>query len=75
MVDKKSKEFKDLIKTDIIDYIDEEDITAYIDKLRDEIKLKVFPSKLKIFFKCEFITPMAFDRVEQYYGPPIETIK
>ena len=75
MAPKKTKVFKDIIKEDIIDYIDEEDITKYINKLKDEIKLEVFPSKLKIFFKCEFITPMAFDRIDSYYGHPVETIK
>ena len=68
MSPKKSKEFKDRDK-------DTEDMTKYIYLVKDEIELKVFPSKLKIFLKCEFTTPIAIDRVEAYYYHPLETIK
>ena len=74
MVNKKSKKFKDLITENIIDDIEETNITKYINLLKDKIVIDQFPLKIKIIITSEFTTPMAIDIIESHYSHPVQVI-
>ena len=64
MNSKKTKVFKDVITETIIDDIEEDNISNYINKLKDKITLQSYPIKVKIIITSEFNTPLAFDIIE-----------
>ena len=61
MDSKKSKVFKNVITESIIDDIEEDNITNYINKLKDKIIIQSYPVKVKIIITSEFNTTLAFD--------------
>ena len=72
---KRTKSFKNIITETVIDDIDEEDITQYINLLKDKIVINQFPLKIKLILTCEFKTPIAFDIIEASYSHPIQVIQ
>ena len=75
MDSKKSKVFKNVITESIIDDIEEDNITNYINKLKDKIIIQSYPVKVKIIITSEFNTPLAFDIIESHYSHPVEVIQ
>ena len=75
MNSKKSKVFKNVNTESIIDDIEEDNITNYINKLKDKIIIQSYPVKVKIIITSEFNTPLAFDIIESHYSHPVEVIQ
>ena len=75
MDSKKSKVFKNVITESIIDDIEEDNITNYINKLKDKIIIQSYPVKVKIIITSDFNTPLAFDIIESHYSHPVEVIQ
>ena len=75
MDSKKSKVFKNVITESIIDDIEEDNLTNYINKLKDKIIIQSYPVKVKIIITSEFNTPLAFDIIESHYSHPVEVIQ
>ncbi|CAC5356779.1 unnamed protein product [Mytilus coruscus] len=60
------KTFEDIISETTIDDIEEPDATKYKNLLKDKIVIDQFPLKIKIIITSEFVTPIAFDRIEKF---------
>ena len=67
--------FKKIITETIIDDIEKDEPSKYINLLKDKIDINQFPLKLKLTLTCEFNTPVAFDIIEAHYSHPVQVMQ